>query len=224
MWPLNIRFLPPPDPIQRPTTLARPSSTSCHVTLRSELLSALLHVLSHLQFFARGARNVDHVAAHRDDLFFLDLGEDRWLPSRRAVVSVCRLSSAIFSVLGSVVSFHLPNIRHVSHNLPFCQTEIVWISTEFFVASFCDQEVVFEAQSASTGPVNAWLDRQHHFLPHGAGSRLVRIRQLVRARAHAVADRMRGLSGISAFSDARANQTIKIGKARSVAREGDTLR
>src|SRR5882724_3852947 len=33
MWPLNIRFFPPPQPVQRPITLARPSSTSCHVTV-----------------------------------------------------------------------------------------------------------------------------------------------------------------------------------------------
>src|SRR6202140_5567839 len=34
MWPLNIRFLPPPEPFQRPTMLARDSSTSCQVTSR----------------------------------------------------------------------------------------------------------------------------------------------------------------------------------------------
>src|SRR5437660_6594377 len=34
MWPLNIRFLPLPKPFQRPTTLARDSSTSCQVTSR----------------------------------------------------------------------------------------------------------------------------------------------------------------------------------------------
>src|SRR5438067_2028790 len=34
MWPLNIRLRPSPAPSQRPITLARPSSTSRHVTLR----------------------------------------------------------------------------------------------------------------------------------------------------------------------------------------------
>src|SRR5438874_4925095 len=32
MCPLNIRDLPPPAPSQRPTTLGRPASTSCHCT------------------------------------------------------------------------------------------------------------------------------------------------------------------------------------------------
>src|SRR5208283_4254560 len=40
MWPLNIRFLPPPDPFHRPTTLARASSTSCQVTSRPIFCSA----------------------------------------------------------------------------------------------------------------------------------------------------------------------------------------
>src|SRR5215204_2065981 len=34
MWPLNISDLPPPAPSQSPTTLGRPSSTSCHCTCR----------------------------------------------------------------------------------------------------------------------------------------------------------------------------------------------
>ena len=34
------------------------------------------HVLGHRQFLPGGAGNVDHVATHRDELFFLDLGED----------------------------------------------------------------------------------------------------------------------------------------------------
>src|ERR1700684_1329511 len=34
MWPLNMRQRPLPAPSQRATTLARPSSTSCHVTSR----------------------------------------------------------------------------------------------------------------------------------------------------------------------------------------------
>jgi len=41
-----------------------------------QLLERIAHVLGHRQFLPRGARNVDHVAAHRDELFFLDLGED----------------------------------------------------------------------------------------------------------------------------------------------------
>src|SRR5262249_44418148 len=34
MWPLNISDFPPPAPSQRPTTLGRPASTSCHCTWR----------------------------------------------------------------------------------------------------------------------------------------------------------------------------------------------
>ena len=32
MWPLNISVLPPPAPRHVPSTLGRPSSTSCHCT------------------------------------------------------------------------------------------------------------------------------------------------------------------------------------------------
>src|SRR5207244_12170923 len=40
MWPFNIRFLPPPVPVQRSTTFARPSSISCQVTLSPSCCSA----------------------------------------------------------------------------------------------------------------------------------------------------------------------------------------
>ena len=47
----------------------------------------------------------------------------------------------------------------------------------------------------------------------------MRIRLLVGPRANAVADRMRWLSGISAFGDACSNQFIEFGKAGAVANE-----
>ncbi len=41
MWPLNIRLGPPPLPSRRPTTLGRPSSTSCQLTVEAHRLELL---------------------------------------------------------------------------------------------------------------------------------------------------------------------------------------
>src|ERR1700680_5298041 len=90
------------------------------------------------------------------------------------------------------------------------QTEIIRVSTEFFVAVLRDQEVIFEAEPAAARPVNPRLDRQHHSLFHGSRSRLMRVRRLVRPCAYTVADRMRRLSWIASFGNARANQPIQL--------------
>ena len=58
-----------------------------------------------------------------------------------------------------------------------------------------DEEVVLDAQPAAAVPVDAGLDREHHALLELAAAGLVRVRRLVRARADAVADRMRRLPG-----------------------------
>src|ERR1700682_1989963 len=101
---------------------------------------------------------------------------------------------------------------------PASQTEIVRVSTEFFVAVLRDQEVIFEAEPAAARPINSWLDRQHHSFFHGSRSRLMRVRRLVRPCAYAVADRMRRLSGIASFGNASPTQPIQIRKPSALAR------
>ena len=44
--------------------------------VQAQPLEDIAHVLSHLQLFAGGTRDVDHVAGHRDDLFLLNLSQD----------------------------------------------------------------------------------------------------------------------------------------------------
>ena len=44
--------------------------------LQSELPQHSLHVLRHVELFAGGTWNIDDVAAHGHDFFFLDLGKD----------------------------------------------------------------------------------------------------------------------------------------------------
>ena len=44
--------------------------------IKADLLQRRLHVLRHLQFFARGAGDIDHVARHGDDLVFANFSED----------------------------------------------------------------------------------------------------------------------------------------------------
>ncbi len=228
MWPLNIKFLPPPEPIQRADHVGAAFFDFLPRDVEVELLERVAHVLGHCKFLASGAGNVDHVATHRDEFFFFDLGEDALGQLRvERLVSVWCLSSAIFSVLGSQFSCSQLSASErsarLAYNLPFCQTEIVWVGTEFFVAGFCEEEVVFETQASAAGPVNSGFDRQNHVLAHRAGSGLMCIGKFVSAGAHAVADRMRGLSGVSAFGDACANQAIEIGEAGTVARESDTF-
>ena len=44
--------------------------------IQAELLQRRLHVLRHLKFFAGWAWNVDDIAAHGNDFFFVYLGEN----------------------------------------------------------------------------------------------------------------------------------------------------
>ena len=44
--------------------------------VQAQPLEDVAHVLRHLQLFAGGTRDVDHIARHRDDLFLLNFSED----------------------------------------------------------------------------------------------------------------------------------------------------
>src|SRR4029077_961023 len=57
------------------------------------------------------------------------------------------------------------------------QTKIVGIWAELFIASFCDQEIIFQSQPASSRPVNSGLDRQHHVFPDSPAPGLMGIRK-----------------------------------------------
>ena len=84
-----------------------------------------------------------------------------------------------------------------------------------------DQEVVLDAQAAAAVPVAARLDREHHALFDLAAARLMRVRRLVRARADAVADRVRRLA-----RDSRAprfpsrTSTVELARCSRRARSG----
>src|SRR5436305_12977877 len=72
-------------------------------------------------------------------------------------------------------------------------SEVVRVARQLLGAVGSDQEVVLDPQAAAPLPVRAGLDREHHSLFDGAAGGLVGVRRLVRARADAVCDRMRGL-------------------------------
>src|SRR5258708_2802856 len=199
MWPLNIRFLPPPEPFQRPTTLARSSSTSCQVTSRPSfwsddcmycaiassppvglgilITSVDMAMISSSQTSAR-TRSI--ILGSRDDFELVDAFDTITFPT--------------FS----------PQLSVTLH-----QTEIVRVATKFFVAVFGDQKIIFQSQSSAALPINAGLNCQHHSLFYGAGASLVSVGPFVCPRSNSVADRMGGLSRISTFGNARANQFVE---------------
>ncbi len=76
MWPLNIRFLPPPEPFQRPTTLARASSTSCQVTSRPIFCSADCMYCAICSSSPVGLGMLITSLRHGDDFVFANFGED----------------------------------------------------------------------------------------------------------------------------------------------------
>jgi hypothetical protein len=144
-----------------------------------------LHVLRHLQFFAGRAGDVDHVARHGDDFVFANFGED-------ALDEFGVEGCFEFVVALDTFKFSVPRSQF---SVMFCQTEIVRVGAQFFVAVFCDQKIVFQTQTSAARPVNAGFDRQHHPFLDCARAGLVRIRPLVGAGADTVADGVGGLSG-----------------------------
>src|SRR6266849_759879 len=92
------------------------------------------------------------------------------------------------------------------------QPKIIGIRTQLLVPCFRNQKIVLQAQPTSTWPVNAGLDREHHVFSDGASPSLMRVRKFMSTRSHPMTYGMRRLARISAFSDTRADQPIKIGK------------
>src|SRR6267143_2168177 len=128
MWPLNIRFLPPPAPFQRPTTLARPSSTSCQVTSRPIFCSSDRTYCAICSSSPVGlgmlitSLDMETISSSRTSARMRSTS----LESREYFEFVVALDTFQFSVLSLQFLGML------------CQTEIVWIGTHFFVAGLGD--------------------------------------------------------------------------------------
>src|SRR5438445_1813458 len=100
------------------------------------------------------------------------------------------------------------------------ETEVVGKRAQLLVAAGGDPEIIFQAPAAAAGPVNSGFDGQNHSFADCTCARLMRVGRLVRAGAHTVTDGMRGLSGISAFGDAPADEAIEPREAGTIASEG----
>src|ERR1700756_4346392 len=77
------------------------------------------------------------------------------------------------------------------------QTKVVRVPAKLLAAALGHKKIVFQAQAAAAFPVHTGFDGQNHAGTHGTGSGLMGIRRLVRARAHAVSNRMRWLARIT---------------------------
>src|SRR5438552_11428377 len=100
------------------------------------------------------------------------------------------------------------------------ETEVVGERAQLLVAAGGDPEIIFQAQAAAAGPVNSGFDGQNHSFADCTCARLMGVGRLVGAGADAVTDGVRGLSWISAFGDAPADEAIEFGKAGAIAGEG----
>src|ERR1035437_497415 len=215
MWPLNIRFLPPPDPFQRPTTLARASSTSCQVMSRPSFCSA------DCMYCAICSSSPVGLGMLITSVDMETISSSRTSARMRSMSFSSRLEAYLMFVSGTVGGLQFAVRQLPTASATFCQTEIVWVGAQLLVAGFGDQKIVFQTQASAARPVNARLDCQHHAFFYSAGACLVRVGPLVGAGTDAVADGVGGLSGVSTFGDARSNELVEFGKARSRAREGN---
>src|SRR5579859_7724244 len=207
MWPLNMRFFPPPLPSQRPTTFARLSSTSCHVTCKP-ICSSALRI-----YCAIGSSSP------------VGLG---MLITSHAIATISSSFTSARTFLTSFASrLELRSFFNVGKPLPSLfrcsmvvgQAKIVWIGAKLFVAAAGDVEVVFQAQAAAAGPVDSGLDSQHHAFFHRTRARLVRVRGLMRPRSNPMTDGMGGLSGIAAFRNTSSDQAVQLRETGAIPRE-----
>src|SRR6266446_6801545 len=135
MWPLNIRFLPPPEPFQRPTTLGRDSSTSCQVTSRPIFCSSDCTYCAICSSSPVGlgmlitSLDMETISSSRTSarIRSTSLGSREYF---EFVVALDTLESSQFPVL---------SLRFL---VMFCQPEIIRIGAHLFTASFVDQKIV----------------------------------------------------------------------------------
>ena len=147
MWPLNIRLRPRPAPCQRPITLARPSSTSCHVTARP--------IAPRPRACTRPCRSSSPV------------GLGMLMTSQpMATISSSRTSARMLQQVRACAR----QLRRAISALA-CQAKIVGVGAQFLVAVLGDQEIVLQAQAAAARPINSRLDGQHHILASSCRAR-----------------------------------------------------
>src|SRR6266852_9640121 len=202
IWPLNIRFFPPPEPVHRPTTLARPSSTSCQVTFKQSCPSA--------------PRMYSAICSSSP------VGLAMLMTSQAiAMISCSRTAARIFSTsLGSRLDDGFTFLAGVKDSSRLAgrtrQPKIIRIRAKLLIPRVRNPKVVFQPQTTATWPVNPRLNRQNHSLANRSCSGLMRVRRLVGARSNTVTDRMRRLTVIAAFSNPGSRQAIQFRKARAI--------
>ena len=156
MWPLNIRFFPPPDPSPARDHIRAAFLDLLPGHVESQLLKRGPHVLRHLQFLAGRARNVDDIAA---------IATISSSSPRRGFVCHARdcivraFSPAFVTVnLCSRLTRYSATVRQDGNHLDRC------------IASRCHLSVIRKLSSSrkpsAAGPVNSRLDRQYHPLLH----------------------------------------------------------
>src|SRR5690348_1163774 len=141
------------------------------------------------------------------------------MDTRRCSSTWARMCSATFGSRSTSFSRGVLTMRSASRLCSSVhQAEIIRIGAQLFAAGFGDEEIVFEAQSAATGPINAGLDGENHIFSHGDRGGLMREWGLMRACSHTVSNRMGRLAGIAAFGDSGANKAVQLSQTRAVAR------
>src|SRR6516162_3581363 len=103
------------------------------------------------------------------------------------------------------------------------QPKVVRVRAKLLAAALGHKKIVFQAQAAPAFPVHAGLDGQNHTGTHGTRSGLMGIRRLVRARAHAVSNRMRWLSRITRRGNPLPQDAINVPERRSFSNTGDAI-
>src|SRR5882762_1985830 len=205
MWPLNIRFFPPPEPSHRPTTLARPSSTSCQVTVKPNCRNALS------MYSAICSSSPVGLGILMTSQAIATISSSR-TAARMLSTTLGSRPDAGFTFLAGVVT---GSSRLAGGTR---QPKIIWIRAEFLIPRFRDPKIVLQAQAAAAQPVNPRLNRQNHSLSNRSRAGLMRVWGFVGASSNAVTDRMRRLTGVAALGNPRSRQAIQFRKARAVLR------
>src|SRR6266571_471778 len=196
MWPLNIRLLPLPEPSQRPTTLARPSSTSCQLTWSPAVSSA-----PRMYFPIASSSPVG--------LGMFTTSQAMATISSSLTCERILLARSLFTL--RVASCMAPPISCSS--LP---AKIVRVRTKFFVSTGRNQKIIFQAQTPAAFPVHTGLDGQHHAFANFSGRGAVRIGRLMGACDDSMGHGMRRLAAIAGSINPRANHAINLSQRRAV--------
>src|SRR5215469_862590 len=108
--------------------------------------------------------------------------------------------------------------------IPASPAEIVGVHAQLLAAARGHKKVVFQAQAAPAFPVHTRLDGQNHTGTHRTRSRLMGIRRLMRASAHAVSNGVRWLARITGSGNPLPQDAINIPKRCAFPNAGDSVR